>query len=280
MALTDDFGLHVVGNQFGAIGTAEAFEQSFFDLGFVLQRNVKLVDRVLLKLTHFNVGKGGLDRKSTFVLVECLLGDLSDAVWFHRLVQREDDRSATIEVDIEEFTASEERRKKADTDQNRRDNVSDITVLEEIHITGTKQRPLGRVHPVGHTQLSESPTFSDFEQVVCEKHGGKHADRQTDDQSDRKAFDRLGTNVVQDQGTDEGCQVRVEDRRPCTVKAVSDCHPGCRILLTFFPDPFEDQYVCIDTHTNREDKACKTCKGQRLAEKHHAREDHRQVEHQ
>ena len=75
---------------------------------------------------------------------------------------------------------------------------------------------------------------------MSKENRGKHADRQSDNQRDRKTLDLLGPNVIQNQGTDERREVRVENGRPSTIETVADRHARRRVLFSLFPDPFKN----------------------------------------
>ncbi len=106
----------------------------------------------------------------------------------------------------------------------------------------------------------------------------EQADDQTDDQRHRKPLDLLRSNPIEDQSGDKSCQVGVENRCPSPIESVANRKSWSRFLFPFFSYPFEDENVCVDAHTDREDEPRDTGKGQRLPNKNHNRDYHRQVE--
>ncbi len=94
----------------------------------------------------------------------------------------------------------------------------------------------------------------DLKQIVSKKHRRKHADRQSNDQRDRKPLDLLGPHIIKDQGADERCQVRVENRRPSSIEAVANRHAIRRILFLLLSYPLKHQNIGVDTHAHRQNQ--------------------------
>ena len=249
-----DRRLHVISHQLRPGLAVEALEQPVANLLLVLERDVQFENRILIELTHLHIRQRGLNRQTSLVDIECLLRDLTHSVRLHRLVQREYDRRATVEVDIEKLPSPEHRCEQTDCNQTTRNQIGDVAIAQKVDVGRSKNRTLRRVDPIGHPQLRKTPTLGDLKQIVSKKHRRKHADRQSDDQRDRKSLDLLGPHIIKDQGADERCQVRVENGRPSSIESVANRHAIRRILFLLLSNPLKHQNIGVDTHPHRQNQ--------------------------
>ena len=97
---------------------------------------------------------------------------------------------------------------------------------------------------------------------ACEEHSGEEADADTDQEGRCEAADRTGTEVVEDDGRDDGRQVRVEDGAECVAVTGSKCFANLLAGLQFFLRTLVDEHVGIDRHTQRQHHTGDTAHGE------------------
>ncbi len=144
--------IDVIRNQARCRTIWKRFQESLRNLFLVLERNVQFVDRVLRGPVDFDVDQRQLNRQAVFVECEGLSDRLPNLVGRNSLVEGEDDRRSSVEVDIQELRSSEGGRDESDDDQGTRNGIGEIALLHEVDVARAEDRTSSAVDVVGHPQ--------------------------------------------------------------------------------------------------------------------------------
>ena len=112
---------------------------------------------------------------------------------------------------------------------------------------------IGVAEQLHHRELLEPPLlFGDLEHHASEIKHGEQADDEADEQRDGEAANLVGADHVENDGTNQRGDVRVDDRGKGPVKAVVNRHPQAGAAFAFFAHSLVDQHVRVDRDTDRQ----------------------------
>src|SRR5262249_3263199 len=94
------------------------------------------------------------------------------------------------------------------------------------------------------------------EVITGHEEGCKHGGDDSDDHSDRKAFDGACIEIEKNEGGDDSGNVRIYNRAKCFFIAGGDSRREAPADREFFFNSLEDQNVGVDGHSNSEDNPC------------------------
>ena len=108
----------------------------------------------------------------------------------------------------------------------------------------------------------------------------EHREQDSQDQRDCKAANLVSTDCIQNNRCDQCCQVGIDNRDGSFRKTITNSHAVCRTFLQLFSNPFKDQHICVNRHTDRQYQSSQSRQCQWLVDQDHGCHDHRKVQNQ
>ena len=105
-----------------------------------------------------------------------------------------------------------------------------------------------------------------------------HTHHDSQNQCHSKATHLVGADGVENDGSDQRCDIGIHNRRGGPRKTIADRQPQGSPFLQLFPDALEDQHIGINRHTDREHQACQSGQRHRRLQQNHQGQDEQQVQ--
>ena len=180
------------------------------------------------------------------------------------------DEVAAGEVDPEVFLTAPGKEADGTEDEDGRESEGDVAFADEVDAA--------RGDPVDHGQLLQSEVVEhEPENGAGEEQGGEHRGDDAEGQGDGEALDRAGGLPEKDGRGNERGDVGVENGGESFVISRIDGRPERFAGGHFLAQSFVDEHVGVDGHTDGQDDAGDTGKGEHEVEHAHRAEEQDEI---